>query len=419
MRLNRTKTPLAAIAASAVLALGLAACGGDGDTGGAQGGTTTTMTGTAMDHSSMAPAAATQAVELRANLNRLLAEHAFLASLAMQKGHDGARDFDQVAGALEQNTVELGEAIGSVYGDEAETEFLRLWRQHIGFFVDYTTATAQDDDAGRREARQNLDGYRQAFATFLAGANPNLQADGVAGLLQSHVNQLANALDAHAAGNHQRAYAQIREGYAHMFMTGDGLSGAIVQQFPDRFGGDPSTDAADLRMNLNRLLGEHALLAHVAMQKGLDGARDFDQAAAALERNTVELGDAIGSVYGPEARRAFLAQWRAHIGFFVDYTTAVAGGDEEAQREALSNLDGYTEGFSRFLAGANPNLDAATLREGLQMHVAQLREAIDAYRAGEHETAYAKVREAYAHMWGTGDALSGAIVKQFPEKFGS
>ena len=44
----------------------------------------------------------------------------------------------------------------------------------------------------------------------------------------------------------------------------------------------------NLRVTLDRLLGEHALLAIEATRRGYDGARAFN-AAAALDRNSVEL----------------------------------------------------------------------------------------------------------------------------------
>ena len=65
--------------------------------------------------------------DLRVTLGRLLAEHAGLATVAMQKGFDGDQDFKAIADALDTNTVDLGEALGSVYGDEAKTAFLKMW----------------------------------------------------------------------------------------------------------------------------------------------------------------------------------------------------------------------------------------------------------------------------------------------------
>jgi hypothetical protein len=204
-----------------------------------------------------------------------------------------------------------------------------------------------------------------------------------------------------------------------MYMTGDALSGAIVAQKPDAFSqGDATQASSDLRITLDRLLAEHAGLATFAMQKGFSGAKDFEAIAASLDTNTVDLGAAIGSVYGEEAETAFLKMWREHIGFFVDYTVATAKKDEAGQNAARDELAQYQADFAAFLdsaTGGNLPTDAGT--EALGVHVVQLIDALDTYAAGEYEAAYGEIREAYHHMFMTGDALAGAIVAQSPEKF--
>lgn len=403
---------LALTALAGVVAFGLVACGGDDDEGGAADTTPTETTAPA------GPSVTSPAADLRVTLDRLLGEHAILAAMAMQKGSQGERDFEQIAAALDENSVALGDAIESVYGAEARDGFLKLWRDHINFFVEYTQAAAGDDRAGKDAALQKLEGYRQAFSEFLAGANPNLEAPAVAGLLETHIGQLQNALDAYLNENYRRAYGQIREAYAHMYDTGDALAGAIAAQFPEEFpAGDATTSAVDLRVALDRLLGEHAMLAVFAMQKGAEGEADFNAIAGALEENTVALGDAVGSVYGDEARDGFLKLWRDHIGFFVEYTQAAAADDRAGKDAALEKLDGYRQAFAEFMAGANPNLEAGAVADLLQEHVNQLTAALDTYLAGDHAEAYTQIREAYEHMFGTGDALAGAIVAQFPDNF--
>jgi hypothetical protein len=225
----------------AAAAIGLAACagsGGDGDQGAASPTTTSASEGTgeaaeeATDVSIENPA-----TDLRVTLDRLLGEHALLAVFAMQKGYAGEDDFEAIAGALDANTVALGEAIGSVYGEEAEQHFLKMWREHIGFFVDYTVATAEKDEAGREAALDKLAGYRAQFSNFLEQATGGeLPSDAASDALQAHVDQLTAALDHYAAGEYAQAYETVRAAYEHMFMTGDALSGAIVQQTPEKFG---------------------------------------------------------------------------------------------------------------------------------------------------------------------------------------
>ncbi|GIX12652.1 MAG: hypothetical protein KatS3mg118_0611 [Paracoccaceae bacterium] len=127
-------------------------------------------------------------------------------------------------------------AIGLVYGDGAKEAFLPLWRRHIGFFVDYTTATIRQDAAGRRKAVDELMRYAEDFGAFLNAANPNLPVEAVAALVREHAVTLTAAIDAQANQDWPKAYELQRKAAAHMQMISDALAGAIVKQFPDRFG---------------------------------------------------------------------------------------------------------------------------------------------------------------------------------------
>lgn len=181
--------------------------------------------------------------------------------------------------------------------------------------------------------------------------------------------------------------------------------------------GTAAISASDLRVTLDRLFGEHAILAIQAMRTGYDGSPDFKPAAAQLDRNTVDLGYAVGLVYGAGARKAFLVQWRQHIGFFVDYTVGLARHDAKARSAALRDLSGYKRSFAAFLAKANPNLKAGPVASLLQVHVDELVAQINAWARKDYSAAYRLERVAYAHMFMTGDALAGGIAKQFPARF--
>ena len=122
-------------------------------------------------------------------------------------------------------------------------------------------------------------------------------------------------------------------------------------------------------------------------------------------------------MYGDDAGTAFLALWRKHIGFFVDYTTGVAKKDKKAQDKAVQDLLGYASDFAAFLSSANPNLPAPVVTELVKGHVVGLKAAVDAQGQKDYATAYAKTQEAAAHMQMIADPLASAIAKQFPEKF--
>ena len=79
------------------------------------------------------------------------------------------------------------------------------------------------------------------------------------------------------------------------------------------------------------------MFAASATGAALDGRTDeFTAAAAELDNNSVDLSKSIALVYGSDAGDAFLPLWRSHIGFFVDYTTAVAAKDTAAADKAAA-----------------------------------------------------------------------------------
>lgn len=181
---------------------------------------------------------------------------------------------------------------------------------------------------------------------------------------------------------------------------------------------DAKWTAADLRTNLNALLGEHVLIAAVATSHALGGREAaFKGAVGGLDANSIDISKAIGAVYGADAEKAFLPLWRKHIGFLVDYTTGAATKDKAKQDKAVSDLVGYSQDFGAFLSSANPNLTKGAVADLLKGHILILKDVVDAQAAGDWPKAYAATRSAYHHMQMIGDPLAAAIAKQFPNRF--
>ena len=185
-------------------------------------------------------------------------------------------------------------------------------------------------------------------------------------------------------------------------------SGAIVVSSP----------AADLRVKLDLLLGEHIIFASKATAAALGGrTAQYSAYAKLLNTNGTDLGALIGAAYGTDAQNQFNAIWSAHDGFFVDYTTGVATNDAAKQAKAVSDLTKtYVPQFSQFIAGATGlPLDAVTSL--VTAHVLQTKQIVDDQAKKDWTAAYADLRKAYAHMQMIGDAIAPAIAKKFPDKF--
>ena len=388
----------------------------------AQSMTPSSMAPMSMAPESMAPDGVvvdSDAANLRVDLDYLLGEHLILAAKATGAALDARNDqFAAYGELLNTNGTELGAAIGSIYGTDAEDEWNRIWSAHNGFFVDYTTGVATDDAAVADKAVEDLTTvYVPEFSSFLAGAT-GLPEDAVTDLVTDHVLQTKAVVDAQASGDFEAAYAAIRAAYAHMQMIGDALAPAIAEG--NDIQGDPSNAGVDLRVALNQLLQEHLYLASFATDAAIGGRSDeFAAAGAALNSNGTDLGAAIGSLYGTEAEDGFNQIWSAHNGFFVDYTTGVATDDQAMMDKAVEDLTTvYLPDFAEFLAGAT-DLPQDALEGLIQDHVLTTKAIVDAQGAGDVAAAAAADREAAMHMRMIGDPLAAAIVAKLPDQFAS
>ena len=120
--------------------------------------------------------------------------------------------------------------------------------------------------------------------------------------------------------------------------------------------GAASSKAVQLRITLNELLGEHAILAVQATQRGLVGRQGLPgPREGSSTTNSVAISKAIASVYGAAAGKQFLNGknlWRAHIKDFVAYTVATAKHDKAGQKKAVNDLMTYIQTQAAFFAKA-------------------------------------------------------------------
>jgi hypothetical protein len=359
------------------------------------------------------------AADLRTKLNLALGEHIILASKATNAALAGRSDeFAAYGDLLNKNGTDVGTMIGSVYGSDAADQFNRIWSAHNGFFVDYTTGVAKKDKAMQDKAVSDLTTvYVPQFADFISSAT-GLPKDALTALTTEHVVQTKAIVDAQAKGDWKATYAAIRTAYAHMQMIGDALAPAIAAKFPDKVAGDAMNKGVNLRVALNQLLQEHLYLASDATAAALGGRSDeFAAAGDALNTNGTDLGAAIGSLYGDDAKDQFNQIWSAHNGFFVDYTTGVAKKDKAMQDKAVSDLTTvYLPQFVDFLAGAT-DLPKDVLTDLVKEHILTTKAIVDGQAKGDWKAAAAADRTAGQHMEMIGDPLAKAIVAKLPDKF--
>lgn len=173
-----------------------------------------------------------------------------------------------------------------------------------------------------------------------------------------------------------------------------------------------NSDGAGLRAGLTALFSDHVYLAGAAINQALADGGDLTApktagAVAALDKNSVEISKAVGSVY-PQAEAPFLASWRSHIPFFVNYTLGKVTKDQAKVDQALTGLKDYAVSFGELLHSVVPELPASAVKAQLEMHATSLLAAIDANIAGDPKY-FDLLKQAAGHMPMTAQAIAGGI----------
>ncbi|WP_458120620.1 copper amine oxidase N-terminal domain-containing protein [Paenibacillus sp. Z6-24] len=368
------------------------------------------------------PTVSTKAADLRAGLDYLLSEHFALAVVAMTKAYEGAPDAKQAYDALDQNALDMQPAIEAIYGKAGAAEFERIFRAHNKYTDNLVKATKMNNKAAIKKAEAEVQGFVDEFSKFLATATEGkLPQKAAAQALRMHEDQVQDVFEKYVAGDYNGAYMEYREGFETMFTVSKALSGAIVAQNPAKFNnGSVDTPAADLRSALNHLAAEHFALSVMQMQKQYNGnAKDSAALLKAEAANTAAFKKAITSIYGAEGGNQFEQIWVTnHIKAQSDYVTALKQGDKTSLQAVKDRITDFTKEFSTFLGAATANnLPASAAAKALMTHEKQVQSVIDQYASKQYAAAYKADREGFKTMFGIGEALGGAIVKQYPDKF--
>ena len=373
---------------------------------------------TVTDNSEEANANTVPASDLRVGLNNALREHVNLSGVALRNVFTESPDASAAVAALDNNSIEVASLVGVAYGDQAEADFLKLWRQHIDFFANYTVGARDGDQAAMDQALEDLAGYGEAASNFFEGANPdNLPKTAVKPLLVEHRDLVIDTINLIGAGDFDAAYLKLAEAADQAGDIANALAGGIAAQMPDKFTGDVNDGEVDLRVALNNALREHVNIAGVALRNVFTESPDAGAAVAALDQNSIEVAGLVGSVYGDDAEADFLKLWRQHIDFFANYTTAAKTGDQAGMDQALEDLAGYGEAAGNFFEGANENLPKSAVKPLLVEHRDVVIDTINLIGASDFDAAYIKLGEAADQVNKIADALTGGIVKQSPDKF--
>ncbi|MNO43337.1 hypothetical protein D3C76_335550 [compost metagenome] len=193
---------------------------------------------------------------------------------------------------------------------------------------------------------------------------------------------------------------------------------ALSQSYATPAAKPAESAALTTRLALRDLWVEHVFwVRNYAVANQAGNSKQADVAANEVVSNATRIANSIAPLYGQPAADQLFKLLGGHWGAIKHYSDATVAKDKKGQQAAVNELTSNAKAIAAFLAKANPNLPEATLITMLSAHgghhVAQIDQLAAGDYAGEART-WAMMRE---HILGLADALTAALVKQFPDKF--
>lgn len=181
------------------------------------------------------PSTDTPAADLRVAMNNLFTEHVTVSANVMRNIIDDSSDLEGSKEAQLANAVEIAEAFGSLYGDDAQDAVAEAFLEHIDFSNEYAMAVDEMDEDAKDEANEELDEYLNDIAEILASVIDGLDEDTAYSVLREHEDLLNEAAEQYQEGDFEEAYETEREAIKQIQGVTDVLSAGIVDTMPSDF----------------------------------------------------------------------------------------------------------------------------------------------------------------------------------------
>ena len=355
-----------------------------------------------------------KAADFRTRLDLLLGEQVILVA----KEASAARRADEYKSYLRlltSNGDDLTELVRSALGDTAATRFGQIWSAQNDYLVNYTIGLLTHIKSKSDGAWSGLSTkFVPQFSQFLTSAT-EVPLDPIKQLASKHIFEMRAMLDDQIAQNYPKMYADLRTVYAHASRIGDALAPRIAQKFPDKFPGNASSPAVDLRMTMNTLLQEHAYLATMTTSAAT-GGRSSEQGAAAraLAANAGALGKLFRGLFGASTETRLDQILAAKNTAMIGYASASTATAKQSALSQLNNV--FVTQFAAFVEDST-GLTSGSSHPAIQAQVEATVAVIDDQRSRSSATLGPDDRSADASMQGIADLVTDAVVAKLPTRF--
>lgn len=178
-----------------------------------------------------------------------------------------------------------------------------------------------------------------------------------------------------------------------------------------------NTTVYAIRDYMRMLWEEHIAWTRMTIISIAANLPDQDLVVKRLLRNSADMEAVFRPFYGNETASRFGSLMKDHLATAVQLVIAARAGDSKAAADAERKWYANADEIAAFLNSINPNWPKEAIMAMLHDHLALTKSEAVARLAGDYATDIAVYDKIEKQALTMADALTGGIVKQFPDKF--
>jgi hypothetical protein len=175
---------------------------------------------------------------LRADMRKAWAEHTIYTHQYLVSAIGGLPDATVIVTRLMKNQEQIGDVVGEFYGKAAGDKMTMLLKQHISQAADLVKALKVGDVPGATLLNKQWKENADAIADLLSKANPNWKKADLLGMLNAHLNHVADQAKARLDLKWDADVTAQDRNFDHMMKMSDALADGIAKQFPSKVTSD-------------------------------------------------------------------------------------------------------------------------------------------------------------------------------------
>jgi len=179
----------------------------------------------------------------------------------------------------------------------------------------------------------------------------------------------------------------------------------------------PQVSSCDFKIMNRKLWSDHVSWTRMYIISALANLNDTNFTAERLLKNQQEIGNSIKPFYGEEAGNKLANLLEQHILLAVEMVKYAKAGDKTQLAIEEKKWYANADDIATFLSSANPNLSKQAITNMLYDHLKVTKDEVVYRLNGNYKSdiqAYDIILNDILEM---SDAISQAIIKQFPDKF--